>query len=75
MLKKETINLMNLFGVSTILEEPKKIINKLSPEEKAKRKEKSDAHRAWKLYKSIKFDENLTEEHKILLLKYYGVKL
>lgn len=65
----------NLLGVSTVIPEPKKKRNILSAEEKIDRKEKKEARRAWKLLKSLKFDNFLTERHKFLLKKYYGIKL
>lgn len=75
MLKKDIPVQMNLFGISTIPIEPKKTRNILSPEEKIQRQEEKEAHTAWKLYKSRKFDKFLTERHKYLLLKYKHIKL
>ena len=65
----------NLFGVSTVIHEPKKKRNILSPEERKKRKEKDEAHTAWKLLKSGKFYGLLTERQKYLLKKHYGIDL
>jgi len=75
MLKKDIPIQMNLFGISTIPTEPKKTKNMLTSEQKVIQKEKFEAHRAWKLYKSRKYDALLTESDKRLLLKYYGVRL
>jgi len=76
MLKKDILHeQFNLFGTSIIIPEPKKKKNILTNKEKEIRKEKSEAHIAWKLLKSRKFSENLTERHKFLLQKYYGIKL
>lgn len=63
----------NLFGVSTIVPEPKKK-NILTDKERELRKEKSEAHTAWKLLKSRKFTD-FSERHKFLLRKYYGIQL
>ena len=65
----------NLFGVSTVIPEPKKKRNILSSEEREKRKEKVEAHTAWKLLKSGRFHELLTERDKYLLQKHYGINL
>jgi len=75
MTKKNAHEQFNLFGTSTIIVDPKKIRSAISDEERIKRKEKVEAHIAWKLLKSRKFSENLTERHKFLLQKYYGIKL
>lgn len=75
MLKKDILHeQFNLFGVSTIIPEPKKEKNILSEKEKEIRKEKSEAHTAWKLLKSRKFTD-FSNRHKFLLKKYYGVEL
>jgi len=66
----------NLFGSSiipTIV--PKKIRPVLSEDEKHRRREKEEAHIAWKLLKSNRFRELLTERQKFLLQKYYGIIL
>lgn len=73
--KKDTHEQFNLFGVSTVVQEPKKKRNVLSDEEKLKRKEKEASHRAWKLLKSGRYNDLLTPEDKRLLLKYYGIKI
>lgn len=75
MQKKESHEQFNLFGISTIIPEPKKKRNIISEEERAKRKEKDEAHRAWKLLKSIQGEHLLTEKDKYLLLKYYKIRL
>lgn len=75
MSKKESHEQFDLFGISTIIPEPKKKRNILSDEERAKRKEKSEAHRAWKLLKSNKCEHLLTENDKYLLFKYYKIRL
>jgi hypothetical protein len=76
MLKKDISHEQyNLFGVSTIPKEPKKVKNILSKKERAKRKEKEEAHRAWKLYKSLQFEHLLTENQKYMLKKHYNITL
>jgi len=75
MKKKQSHEQFDLFGTSTAVIEPKKKRNIISEEEREHRKEKSEAHRAWKLLKSIKGKHLLTEKDKFLLQKYYGVKL
>ena len=75
MLKKDIPIQMNLFGISTIPIKLKKKRSILSEEEREKRKEKKEVHTAWKLLKSRKFDEHLTERHKFLLEKHYHIKL
>lgn len=73
MLKKDNEQ-FNLFGTSTVIVEPKKIRHTLSIKEKEERKEKSEAHIAWKLLKSRKF-KDFSERHKFLLKKYYRIEL
>jgi hypothetical protein len=76
MLKKDVPHeQFDLFGISTVLKEPKKVKPKLSPEERAIRKEIEEAHTAWKLLKSNRFNELLTERHKYLLRKHYKINL
>ena len=75
MLKRDKCVQQNLFGISTELKIPKIIKKPISIEQRAKNIEKSNAHRVWKLYKSRKFDANLTYNDKYLLQKYYGVEL
>lgn len=53
---------------------PKSTRAHLSPELKGIRKEKSDAHRAFKLLKSNRFRDFSTEQVR-LLEKYYHIKL
>jgi len=75
MLKKDILHeQFNLFGTSTIIPEPKKKKSIISEEERNIRKERTEAHTAWKLLKSRKFTD-FSERHKFLLQKYYGVKL
>ena len=66
---------LNLFGISTELIVPKIQKKPLSVEERAKRIEKEDAHRAWKLLKSRQCDHLLTSKDKYLLQKYYNTKV
>ena len=75
MTKEPSFIQTNLFGTPIISIVPKKIKSILSEEERAKRKEKSEAHIAWKLLKSRKFTENLSDKQKSLLQKYYRIKL
>jgi hypothetical protein len=75
MIKKESHEQFNLFGTSTEPIVPKIQKKSLSVEERAKRMEKEDAHRAWKLLKSRQCDHLLTSKDKYLLQKHYGVKL
>lgn len=49
--------------------------NTISLQEKIQRKEKSDAHTAFKLLKSNQFKENLSLYQKRLLKRYYGISL
>jgi hypothetical protein len=65
----------NLFGVSTVISEPKKKRNILSEAERAKQYEKEEAHIAWKLYKSLQFDNLLTDRQKYLLRKYKNINI
>ncbi len=65
----------NLFGFTTVVEEPKRKKSIISHEERAKRKEKEEAHTAWKLLKSIHGSNLLTDRQKYLLQKYYSVVL
>lgn len=74
-MKKQSHEQFNLFGISTIIPEPKKKSNILSEEERAERKEKEESHTAWKLLKSNKCSHLLTERQKYLLKIYYGVNL
>jgi hypothetical protein len=75
MLKESLFIQTDLFGTSLIPIKPtKKIKSVLSEEEKIKRKEKSEAHTAWKLLKSRKF-KDFSERHKYLLKKYYRIEL
>ncbi len=53
---------------------PKKTRNKLSPQAKAMKKEKAEAHRAFKLLKSNKYSI-FTNTEKSLLKKYYNISL
>ena len=65
----------NIFGDYIIpYSPPKKIRPTLSVEEKEGRKEKSEAHTAWKLLKSRKF-KDFSDRHKYLLKKYYGIEI
>jgi hypothetical protein len=76
MLKKDILHeQFNLFGVSTIPTESKRVKNILSEEERAKQKEIKEAHRAWKLHKSLQFDHLLTDRQKYLLQKYHHITL
>lgn len=63
----------NLFGISTEHSALKKKKSVLSPEEKLRNKEKREAFIAWKILKSGKFREILTEKQKILLKKYKNI--
>lgn len=62
---------MNLFGLST---EHKKPRNVLTEKERLFRKEKSEAHIAWKFLKSRKF-KDFSDRQKFLLKKYYKINL
>ncbi len=75
-MKKDTFIQTNLFGssVSILIPIPKKR-NILTEKEKNLRKEKNEAHIAWKLLKSRKFGANITDRQKFLLQKYYGIRL
>ncbi|MFA4870967.1 MAG: hypothetical protein WC623_22400 [Pedobacter sp.] len=55
-----------------LLPPPKRKRNILSEAVRAQRKEKADAHQAFKLLKSQRF-KNFTEQQKFLLKKYYGI--
>lgn len=66
---------VDLFGEHYVpYSPPKKQKSIISDEERAKRKEKAEAHTAWKLLKSRKF-KDFNERHKFLLQKYYGVEI
>ena len=75
-IKKDTFIQTNLFGSSIPISvsTPKKR-NILTEKERDIRKEKNEAHIAWKLLKSRKFSANMSERQKFLLEKYYGIKL
>ncbi len=75
--KKDIFIQKNLFGSSVIpvsVSTPKKR-NILTEKERDIRKEKNEAHIAWKLLKSRKFGANLSSRQKFLLEKYYNIKL
>jgi hypothetical protein len=62
----------DLFGSSIIHTRPNR--TPISEIERTRIKEKSEAHRAWKLLKSGKF-KDFSDRHKFLLKKYYGIEL
>lgn len=65
----------NIFGDYIIpYSPPKKTRAVITEEEQEKRKEKSEAHTAWKLLKSRKF-KDFSDRHKFLLQKYYKIEL
>lgn len=68
-MKQDSFIQTNLFDSPEI---PKRQRHILSYEEKKLRKEKSEAHTAWKLLKSRKFTD-FSERHKFLLQKYYNM--
>lgn len=63
-MKKQKHTQLTLFGSTP----EKKKRNKLSPSEKSIKKEKEEAHRAWKIYKAHGFDSSFLTQEQINLL-------
>mgnify|MGYP003394023763 CR=1 FL=1 len=75
MKKKSSFIQTNLSGSSNSITSliPKKR-HILTEKEKDIRREKDEAHIAWKLLKSRKFGANISDRQKFLLEKYYGIR-